>query len=123
MIVVRRYRIIGSPTVCYDAYTESGLMGRHGSITSLEGYAHSWWGRIGTERNLPDAIEMLPNRSPERVAAVQAWYEENYERAYAAIVQAFPEAAKGRRTMGTIALDDAALADATVQIEPEVVAA
>jgi hypothetical protein len=123
MIVVRRYRIIRSPTVCYDAYTKSVLMGKHGSITSIEGYLHAWWGRLGTERNLPDAIEMLPSRSDERIAAVQAWQAANYERAYAAIIRAFPEATKGRRTMGTINLDDDTLSDATVQLEPETIAA
>jgi len=97
-ITVHRYRIIGTACVDYQAL-EQGTWDSHSTISSLlDGR------RLGTvpSRRLPVALAgMKPGA--ERSALVREWQASVHETAYAAIVEAFPEAAAGSRCMGMIA--------------------
>jgi len=103
--LVRRYRILGTQTVVYDAWepdvrtarTGDGFFG-HAMLTH---HAGRWWGQIGTGP-LPASVDALPARSEARGLAYRAWEAAEHERAYVLIVQAFREAASGRRHDGEI---------------------
>lgn len=99
---VHRFNLIGTRAVVHQVYEPTGAPGRsytHGSITT--GPDGTWLGRIGTG-DLPADLDALPARSDERYDAVKAWQAAEYDRAYAAILAAYPEAAEGRRDMGDI---------------------
>jgi hypothetical protein len=98
--VIRKYSVATTDLIVYEAWEPSALMGPHATITSID---DKWYGRIGTRR--PSAeLEALPAGSEERFRAVGKWYEDQYDDAYKLIVQAFPEAGAGRRSMGEITL-------------------
>ncbi len=99
---IQKSPIIGTGIVEYSAWEPSALVGRHSSITSIAG---EWYGRIGT-RWPPPELERLPAWSDERMKAVGRWHEEQYQEAYDLIIRAFPQAAKGRRSMGIITVTE-----------------
>jgi len=102
-VIVNRFRIIGTRTLVYQALerwsSENGI-GSHSSLTSVDG-RDGWYGRVGTKR-LPANLDALPAMTQERFDAVDAWHGQEYDRAYAAIIAAYPEAEGGRRRMGEI---------------------
>ena len=99
---VKRGKVHGGGELwVYDAWEESGLMGPHSTIMSRDSFGESgpgWFGRLGCRRFPCD----LPAYSKERSDFVMAEFNRQYEEAYLAIVEAFPEAAAGRRSMGSI---------------------
>ena len=102
-ILVRRSRLIGTNTLMFHGWAP--INGVFDSPYSTITHDHDrWWGRLGTERDLPTELEALPSRSHERWERVTAWHEENYQRAYQVIEQAFPQAAAGHHSMGDITL-------------------
>ncbi|MBA7608583.1 hypothetical protein ES703_15761 [subsurface metagenome] len=98
--VVKKYSVATTNLIVYEAWEPSAIMGRHTSITSIDS---EWYGRIGT-RYLSPELEKLPAGSEERLRAVGKWHHEQYEEAYKLIIQAFPEAEGGKRSMGEITL-------------------
>jgi len=100
--VVKKYSILTTNLVVYEAWepSPSTITAAHRTITTMQG---EWYGRIGS-RNLPPEVEYLPAGSNERIYAVGKWHEDQYEEAYKLILQAFPEAEGGRRSMGEISL-------------------
>jgi hypothetical protein len=105
-IHVKTTDIIGTSIRVFSAWEESAPMGAHSSLclSTYEDKTGVWFGRVGTNRDLPAEVEALPAGSDERIAAVRQWYESHYERAYAAIIAAHPEAATGKRDSGEIEL-------------------
>ena len=97
-IIVRRYRILGTPVLCYDAWELAEGWTSHQTMTTMHGVSY---GDITSRRN-DDTYAQLPGGSPERIAAVRAHYEATYNASYAAILAAFPEAHNGTRSNGTI---------------------
>lgn len=98
--LVQKYNIIGASVMVYNAWEPSGIMGKHSTITFIDGKCY---GRIGS-RHLSPEIDKLPALSNERLYAVRKAFEEQYQEAYNLIIQAFPEAADGSRSMGDIEL-------------------
>ena len=98
-IRIQAHNIIGTKLRIFSAWEPTELMGNHGTICTLEG---DRFGRIGTNRNLPADVAALTPGSDERIAAVRAWYETHYQRAYDAILAAHPETVGGKRRMGEI---------------------
>lgn len=93
------YELDGQPFAEIDINEEpSSYTGPHGTVRTIDGKVY---GRIGTLRS----ESTLPAMSVEREREVRAHYEAEYERAYAAIVAEYPEAADGRRDMGEIEID------------------
>lgn len=107
---VKRYQIATTALVIYAAYEPTGPRlggdGRvltpwsHHSVTRIDDV---YFGHVGTA-DLPDELNALPGLSRERSDAVGAWYKSEWARAHALILQAFPEAASGRRSDGDIEL-------------------
>lgn len=93
MIVIQKYRIIGTESVIHVAYERSSVLGAHASISFI---GDECFGRIGTKRP-PAEIDALP-AGPERIARVGEWYEAEYQRAYTAILTAHPELRDDPRT-------------------------
>jgi hypothetical protein len=93
-VVVKRTRIIGTATVIYDAWEPTRLMDAtdgHSTICSGSDCARAGWlGRVGTKR-LPRELDALPANSTERLLAVRSWHAQEYDRAHAAILDAYPE--------------------------------
>jgi hypothetical protein len=97
-VIVARTPIGGSNCVAYSAWQLApGSWPKHGTQMSFNGVAA---GRIGSEP-IPDGIDQMA-RGDERVVAVKKFYADCNERAYHAILAAFPEAAKGTKTVGEI---------------------
>jgi hypothetical protein len=93
---VQKYTIIGTSHVVYDVWE---YYDGHSTMRSQDGGC--WLGRLGTRKLTPD-LDALPAWSQERSDAVGAFHDHQYEQAYVAIVETFPEAAAGRRQMGSI---------------------
>lgn len=99
MYLVKRYHIITTRHVVYAAYEKADSIVRPvGKKTGIE-YSSSWstatfkGGQIGT--GLPEgAWDDLPVGSSVRSKAVLDEYVKQYQRAYALIKRAFPEAGK-----------------------------
>ena len=91
-IIVQKYRIIGTNTVCYSAWEPSSYTGPHHTLTTIDGKVY---GQVSTLR-IPPEIDALPC-GWDRSDACARWYADQYERSYAAIVAAHPEAAAGVR--------------------------
>lgn len=91
--VVHKYNIIGTNLVVYNAWEPSSVMGKHSSITFIDSKCY---GQIG-HRHMPPETEALPAGTEERVNAVTQNYREQDEEAYRVIIEAFPEAAAGKR--------------------------
>jgi hypothetical protein len=91
--VVDRYNLIGTRIWIHAAWTPTGnpfLDHTHSTITTFGD--SQWYGRLGTED---------PGRKLE-ASEYEPFINGNYDRAYAKILEAFPEAAEGRRIMGEI---------------------
>ncbi len=102
-ILVKKYRVIGTRVVCYNAYEldmfGTGRFPNHSSITHDDA-SNRWWGQLGS-RELPPEIDALPV-GPERWAAIDAYRDAQHELAYRAILAACPEAAQGERRRGEV---------------------
>lgn len=61
--------------------------------------------RIGM-LDIPESIRRMPcltfDQRKERGVAIRENYQQQYERAYAAIIEAYPEASEGKRVRGDI---------------------
>jgi len=95
---VRKIQIIGTKLYVYSAWEPTELLGRHRTITHRDD--DQCFGRIGCDPD-PALYDHLPV-GPERTKAVTAAYEARYQVAYAAILGAYPEAAKGTKRSGEI---------------------
>lgn len=102
--LVQRSRLIGTSTLQYAAWAPIEGIGFGCPYSTITHMNDRWWGRLGTERELPPELEALPVRSQERWERVHAWHDANYDRAYQLIERAFPEAAAGHHSMGDITL-------------------
>lgn len=92
----------GGPISC----AEKGVRA-HSSITLIDG---RWYGKLGS-RPLPVWMdELLTPMSEDRSRMVSQYHEVNYSQAYELIVQAFPEASYGRKSMGSITLEMSSVA-------------
>ena len=96
--MIDKYSIIGTNVIVYQAWEPSGVFGAHSTITTIDG---KWYGRIGT-RWLPPYLENMLAGSLERIQTVSKWLKDQYEEAYKLILQVYPEASSGMRTMGEI---------------------
>lgn len=99
-ILICRVRVIGTRFLGYTAWEKSSLFGPHTSLCSHE---QVYYGQFGTD--LPPEIASLPLGSKARLAALDARRVAVAERAYALIVEAFPEAGDAhtkRRPSGEI---------------------
>ena len=103
--ILKRTPIIGTRTTVYSVWepTSDPVQGPHGTITTIEGV---WYGRLGTRRDLPPELEVLPPMSAERSERVGRWHEDQYDIAYRLIIDAYPKAAFGRFSMGEISLEE-----------------
>lgn len=98
--VVKKYNIAATDLIVYDVWEPSELAGPHSTVTTIDG---RWYGRLGTRRSTSE-LEGLAPGSEERFRAVGKWHDDQFEEAYRLIVQAFPEASGGERSMGQISL-------------------
>jgi len=96
-LIVKRFRVIGTQTVVYQAWEPSGIRGRHSSVTTVDG---QWYGKVGTDPD-PALYDHLPV-GDERSRNLQQAYQERYAVAYQAIIEACPETADGHRSDGEI---------------------
>ena len=97
-IIVRRYRILSTNFVAYDAWELTGNAHRdHSTITFIDG---TCYGQINSRRD-DSTYAHLPV-GDERSAAVRAHYAAMNAECYAAILAAFPEAVKGKQSGGQI---------------------
>lgn len=92
---VMRNRIIGTDTVVWSAWEPYD---GHSALTWIDGEKV---GRIGTRR-LPADLDALPAYSDERIRAVRAWHEAQYQDAYAAIIATVPWLTGYKTDMGEI---------------------
>lgn len=98
-VVARRTPIIGTNLVVYSAWERAD---GHSTITH-DSEIGLLLGRVGSGSSpLPTEVNALPALSPERCAAVSRFHAAENERAYAAILRDYPEAAGGQRAMGEI---------------------
>ncbi len=98
-LVVTKTKILGSGRFVFDAYEPSSYFGKHSTLFTIEGQCH---GSVPSRR-LPEEIDIIPVGSA-RWEALDAFRSANETEAYAAILAAFPEAAKGHLSMGHIDL-------------------
>lgn len=101
--VIQKYNIIGT-----DGWTfEAGVPVESFAECGYKSFTRSEDGRLlailGSEC-LPKDLDALPAYSDERSAAVKSWHDGIYANAYAKIVEAFPEAAVGRREYGRLSV-------------------
>lgn len=93
-LIVDSYHIIGTSAMVYAVWE---------SYAGHSTYRHSdegvKMGRVGS-RELPADLNAL--RGEARYSAVDAWHAAQYAEAYAAILEVYPEAAPGHRSMGDI---------------------
>ena len=85
--VAHRYGICTTSIVAYDIWEPSALMGKHSTITTIDG---KWYGSLPT-RYLPQEIDALPAGSDERIAAVDAVHAELERQAETLVKAAFPQ--------------------------------
>jgi hypothetical protein len=98
--MVRKYRIIGTNMVVFDAYERQDETTHATTITFWDGEK---WGRIGTD---PDVSKFKHITAGEkRSQAVQDAYGAEYLRAYQDILEIFPEAEAGQYYMGEITVE------------------
>lgn len=97
-LIVARTPIGGSNCVAFSAWQPApGSWPKHSTIMSFDGVMA---GRVGSDP-IPECIDQMA-RGADRVAAVRKFYDDCNQRAYDAIVAAFPEAAEGTRSIGEI---------------------
>lgn len=82
-IVVKETKILMSPFVVFSAWEPYD---GHGTSMTIDGKNY---GRVGTSR-IPAVIDALPARSNERSDAYRLWKNEEYKRAYDAIIESRP---------------------------------
>ena len=96
--IVHKFSVGGArDLVCFAAYEPSSYFGPHGSLMTLDGNV---CGSLQSRR-LPASIDEMPIYA-ERLAACDAFRKANEAEAYAAIVEAYPEATDGLRRNGEI---------------------
>lgn len=101
--VVQKFKTIGTCHWTYEAcvpvesFSESG----YSSFTRAED--GQLLAVLGSE-GLPPEIDALPAYSDERSLVVKGYREVLFGKAYAKIVEAFPEAAVGRREYGRLSV-------------------
>ncbi len=100
-VLVQCIRIIGTNALVFSAYVPSSICGKHHNIMTHNG---QWYGMVGTE-TLPAELDALPACTDERSLKVRAWHAERYRAAHTLIIEAFPEAAKGRPDMAEIRME------------------
>jgi len=88
-------RIIGTKVTVYTAWEPYA---GHSTFTHIDGVRY---GQVGTAP-LPAQLNKLPAMSEERYVQVKAWINAQYQRAYAIIKVAHPEAVDGRPDMGQL---------------------
>ena len=98
-IAIKRTHILGTRAIVYSAWEPGGISHSHTTITTIGG---ARFGRIHTRTSGEETFAHLRGGSPERIAAVRAWYAAKDEESYAAILTAYPEAADGVRSDGDI---------------------
>lgn len=93
-------KLISGRQITFEAW-EAAPEPFRGKYSTIRHFDDGWFGRIGTD---PDRsmFEHLDWCTAERVEAVKAAYEIRAQVAYAAILQAYPEAALGVRNAGAI---------------------
>lgn len=101
-IIAERYRIIGTDQFEYRALRPTAN-GQYRGYSSFSRAGDVLCGEVGTEL-LPEDLDALPAYSQERLQAVTAWQAARYAEAHAAILEAFPEAAQGTKSMNGISL-------------------
>jgi hypothetical protein len=94
---IRVAQIAGTKITVYSAWEPCSLH-LHSTITLIDG---EWYGRVGT-RPLTAELNSLP-ASDERIKAVDAWHEAQYQEAYAAIEAQYP-GLTGHKSMGEISV-------------------
>lgn len=99
-IIAERYRIIGTNHFEYRALRPSPGYTGYFSFATVDGVT---CGYVGSE-TLPADLDVLPACSEVRRQAVEAWQAERYAEAHAAILEAFPEAAQGTKSMNGISV-------------------
>lgn len=83
--VVRRYGIVSTPTVVYEAWEVA-----NGHATTTHTDDRGWLGKV-TSRPLPAQIAALPGGSQERIAAVANYLRDLRVLAVRAIEAAYPD--------------------------------
>lgn len=107
--IVTRSRPWSDNFVVYEAYEPflwNGKNYRRHSHSTCASFDNLRYGSIRTARP-PDAVLDLPEASDERVQAARKFRNEQEDRAYDAILEAFPELEnKGRRDFGKIIVEE-----------------
>jgi len=86
----------------YTAWEPSSYTGNHSVLTTLAvAGVERVYGDVASTR-IPAELDALKSMSRERETRVRAFQAAQKERAYNAILEAFPEAAGGERDMGEI---------------------
>lgn len=98
-VIVKKVPILLTRDAAYSAWEPRAQGGGHSTITTIE---DRWYGRVGTRRDLPPALDALPGGWEERIAKVRGWYEEQYAEAHRLIRQAFPNRAFRPAGMGEL---------------------
>lgn len=93
-LIAEKFNIIGTTVEITKVWEPRAA---HSTITTHDGV---WYGQIGTE-GLPADLDHMPC-GEARYIAVKQWQAEKYARAYALILQAFPDMSSGKRDMGEI---------------------
>lgn len=101
-IIAQRYRIIGTDHFEYRALRPT-TDGEYRGYSSFSRIGNALCGVVGSEL-LPADLDALSAYSQERFDAVKAWQAERYAEAIDAILEAFPEAAEGTRSINGISL-------------------
>ena len=106
-IRVQRIRMLGgTPWYTFAAWEPSASFfsgAAHSTVTTFDDAPGAWFGKVSTGP-LPADIAALPARTEKRATAVRAWFDSEYARAHAAIVEAFPEAAQGEKSGSEISM-------------------
>jgi hypothetical protein len=92
---VQKYEIIGTGMYVFRVW-EPSTKG-HSTITHIDGMRY---GDVSS-RNILPSMETMP-RGEERSRVVREFIDAQYDQAYSLIVEAYPEAVNGHRSMGQI---------------------
>lgn len=98
MSAIRRIQVIRHVYARLTVYSAWEPYAGHTTSTHINGVRY---GRVGTSP-LPANLDALKPLSDERYSSVRAWYRAEYQRAYDAIIAAYPEATAGTCDMGEI---------------------
>lgn len=100
MYTIKAYRIVGTKIRVFSAFEPY-----NGHSTFTHDDSGNRLGRVGT-RPLPASLAILPIMSEERSQEVRRWRDQQYQEAYRAIIDEYPEARCGIPVMGEIELFD-----------------